>query len=442
MAKAFKKFEAEVKAKAKALALDKGSYVCDGGGLYVQLSKVKAASGNVNPPHAFPLGRPASYVFRYRSRATGKLREMGLGPYGDVDLEKARAKASEFRDMLRDGVDPIDRREQERAAQIVAAAKGIDFEDAAKQYIKAHKAGWKNEKHAEQWQNTLDTYAVPIFKKVPVAQIDVTLVLKVLEPIWQTKTETASRVRGRIENVLDWATVRGYREGLNPARWKGHLEHLLKSRKEMAGAGNKAAKVEHHAALPYDDIGDFMQSLRQQKGVAALALEFTIHTACRTGEVIGATWDEIDLKAAEWNIPAERMKMKKPHRVPLTDRTVEILREVEKLKAGEFVFPGMKAKAPLSNMAMLKTLERMGRDDLTVHGFRSTFRDWAAECTAHPNHVVEMALAHTIENQAEAAYRRGDLFEKRRNLMKDWAYRCNTPKTTADNVVSLHEAAA
>jgi integrase len=252
------------------------------------------------------------------------------------------------------------------------------------------------------------------------ADVDTGMVLKALEPIWATKPETASRVRGRIEAVLDWSKARGYREGENPARWRGHLDKLLPARR-------KVRKVEHHAALPYAELPTFMADLRKREGIGARALEFAILTAARTGEVIGATWAEIDLETRLWTIPADRMKGRRQHRVPLSDRAIEILAALPRIQGNEFVFPGARDGKPLSNMAMLKTLERMGRDDLTSHGFRSSFRDWAAETTGYPGDLVEMALAHVVSNATEAAYRRGDMFDKRRRLMDDWAAYCAAP---------------
>jgi integrase len=246
-----------------------------------------------------------------------------------------------------------------------------------------------------------------------VQAIDLALVMKALEPIWTIKSETASRLRGRIEAVLDWAKVRGYRSGENPARWRGHLDKLLPARA-------KIQKVEHHPALPYREIGTFMEKLRGQDGIAARALEVLILTAARTGEIIGGQWDEIDLQEEVWVIPEARMKAGREHRVPLSGAALAVLEQMDAIREGDFVFPGGKKGKPLSNMAMLALLKRMGRDDLTVHGFRSTFRDWAAERTDFPREVVEMALAHTIENKVEAAYRRGDLFQKRRKLMEAW----------------------
>lgn len=368
----------------------------DGGGLYLQIT---------------PAG-VKSWLFRYMRQ--GKARGMGLGPLHTINLADARSKALACRKLLLDGTDPLEAKRQHRASLALSLAKSMTFEQCAAAYIAAHKAGWKSEKHAAQWTNTLETYAYPIFGKLPVASIDTALVMKVLEPIWTSKTETATRVRGRMESVLDWATVRGYREGENPARWKGHLDHLLPKR-------SKVAKVHHHPALAYTDAPDFMAGLRQQEGIAARALEFLILTACRTNEVIGAHWNEFDLAEKTWMVPAARMKAGKEHRVPLSPRTLTILKSLRKMAQGEFVFPGLQPNKPLSNMAMLELLKRMKRDGLTVHGFRSTFRDWVGETTNYPREVAEAALAHTIKDKAEAAYARGDLFSKRRRMFEDWA---------------------
>jgi integrase len=296
----------------------------------------------------------------------------------------------------------------------------------------AHRVAWKNDKHASQWVATLKTYAYPVIGDLPLHMIDTTLVMKVIEPLWSEKPETASRLRGRMEAVLDWATVRGYRAGDNPARWRGHLDVLLPSR-------SKVRKVEHHSALAYAELPAFLVKLREQEGVAARALEFTILTAARTSETIGATHHEIDKKNKLWSVPAERMKAGKDHRVPLSDRALKILDQVSRAGEGreDFIFPGGNVGKPLSNMAMLKLLARMGRGDLTVHGFRSTFRDWAAERTNFPNEVVEMALAHAVDDKTEAAYRRGDLLEKRSRLMEAWSAYCDKPGS-AENVVVLN----
>lgn len=358
-----------------------------------------------------------SWLFRYQR--DGKARAMGLGPFGLVSLKEAREKARNARKLLLDGIDPLDAKAAKRRQASIAAAKAVTFKDCAERYIKSHAAGWKNPKHKAQWSATLETYAYPVFGNLAVADVDTGLVLKALEPIWATKPETASRVRGRIELILNWAKVRGYREGENPARWRGHLDQTLP-------APRKVRKVEHHAALSYAEMPSFMIKLRKREAVAARALEFAILTAARTGEVLGATWDEIDLDAKVWTVPAERMKGMQEHRVPLSEQAVELLNELARVEGNGHVFPGSRDKRPLSNMALLMMLRRMDRDDLTAHGFRSTFRDWAAESTGYPNEVVEKALAHVVPSATEAAYRRGDMLERRRPLMDEWATYCAT----------------
>lgn len=369
----------------------KPGYYADGAGLWLQVSKTLTRS----------------WVFRYTRQ--GKTHDIGLGSYLNVTLEMARVKADDMRKTLGRGEDPM----AQRLMQKANAASRLTFDQCAEKFIEANRAGWKNPKHGDQWKSTLDTYASPVIGKLDVAHIDTAHILRVLEPIWTTKNETASRVRGRVEKVLAWATTRKLRHGDNPARWKGHLDTALPKPSDVQ-------KTSHHEAMHYKDIGDFAPTLQAQPGVAPRALEFTILTATRTNEVIGATWGEIDLNECVWTIPAERMKAKKEHRIPLTDRAVEILRDMEKIKESEFVFPGWKAKSGLSNMAMLVLLKRMSRPDLTVHGFRSTFRDWAGETTHHPREVIEHAMAHQLADKAEAAYARGTLFEKRRKLMEDW----------------------
>lgn len=370
----------------------------DGQGLYLQVTQ----SG------------VKSWLLRYER--AGRERWMGLGPLHTIGLKDAREKARKARQQLLDGVDPLDARRAQKAAQAATSARSLTFADATQQYFDAHEKEWRNAKHRAQFLATLRTYAYPILGNLPVSEIDLPLVLKVLEPIWQHKTETASRVRSRIESVLDFATVRGYRSGENPARWRGHLEHVLPSR-------TRIAKPKHHAALPYADASIFLTTIRQRQGVAARALEFLILTAARTGEVIGATWAEIDLEAKTWTVPAGRIKGGREHRVPLSEPVLQILGTLPRERGNDYVFIGSRLGC-LSNMAMASVLNRVGRSDITVHGFRSTFRDWAAEQTGYPNHVVEMALAHVIGNKVEAAYRRGDLFEKRRELMNDWADFC------------------
>lgn len=393
----------------------------DGGGLWLQVSR----SGS------------KSWLFRYMHH--GRARAMGLGAVDTVPLSEARAAALAARKLLASGVDPVEARKAERRQARLAAAKALTFKDAAEACIDARKTGWRNAKHALQWRNSLATYAYPVLGAVPVQDIDVGLVMKVLEPLWSAKTETASRVRGRIEAVLDWATARGYREGENPARWRGHLQNLLPAR-------TRVRKVTHHPALPYTEIADFMRALRQQEGVAARALEFLILTATRTSETIGARWSEIDLENKVWTIPATRIKAGKEHRVPLSAQAGAVLEKMRALGAGATprvppgqcgdVFPGGRPGKPLSSMALLALLARMGRGDVTAHGFRSTFRDWAAERTAFPREVAEMALAHAVGDKVEAAYRRGDLFEKRRRLMEAWAKFCDAP-AAAGAVVAL-----
>jgi integrase len=377
----------------------------DGGGLYLQVTGAGAKS----------------WVYRFSLR--GKSREMGLGSLSAVRLVDARAKAAECRRLRQEGIDPIDARTASRAQFAFDAAKALTFKDAASAYIASHRTGWRNEKHAAQWASTLKTYAEPIIGSVSVQAIDTALVLKVLEPIWNTKPETAGRVRGRMESVLDWATTRGYRKGENPARWRGHLDNLLPAR-------SRVRAIKHHAALPYGELPGFIAALREQEGVAARALEFTILTAARTGETTGGSRAEINPAAKVWTIPAARMKAGREHRVPLPPRALTIIDDMVATDA-KFVFPGGKLGKPLSNMAMTTVLRRMDRGDITVHGFRSTFRDWAAERTNYPREVVEMALAHSIGDKVEAAYRRGDLFEKRRRLMSEWATYCARGKAAA-----------
>ena len=384
----------------------------DGGGLYLQVTGTGAKS----------------WIYRYM--LGGKARHMGLGPLNAVSLAEARVRATEARKLCVAGVDPISARKAEITQANLESGRAISFKIAAEKYIEAHQPGWRNAKHAAQWASTLETYAYPILGNLPVQGIDVALVMRVLEPIWTKRTETASRVRGRIESILDWATARGYRLGDNPARWRGHLENLLPPR-------SKVQKVKHHPALPWEEIGTFIATLHEREGLAPLALEFTILTAARTGEVIGTRGKEIDLGKKEWLIPAERIKGGKEHRVPLTARAVAIIEEMTdgaELGEEDFVFPGGRKGKPLSNMAMLALLKRMKRGDLTVHGFRSTFRDWAAERTNYPREVAEMALAHVVGDKVEAAYRRGDLFEKRRRLMDEWARFCGTVAKAGDVV--------
>ncbi|EWH00454.1 tyrosine-type recombinase/integrase [Halomonas sp. BC04] len=351
-----------------------------------------------------------------------------LGGYPDTTLAGAREKAREARSKIQQGIDPVVERRALRSALLAQQVRDITFEQCASEVIKKKQAESRNAKHAQQWENTLKTYAYPVLGKMAVADVELAHVLKVLEPEWETKTETMTRVRQRIEAVIAWATVHGHRSGDNPARWKGNLDAILPK-------PSKVSKVKHHKALPIDDMGEFMAKLRQQQGMAAKALEFTILTAARSGEVRGATWGEIDLPNAVWTIPAGRMKAEKEHRVPLSKQVVTLLESLP--RHAEFVFPAPRG-GKFSDASMAAVLKRMGVD-ATVHGFRSTFRDWAAERTSYPHHVCEMALAHTIKNAAEAAYRRGDLMEKRARLMQDWAMFCSKIQPKGD-VVPLRKA--
>lgn len=393
-------------------------YYPDGLGLYLQV----APSG------------AKSWIFRYMLNS--KSREMGLGSLHDLTLANARLKRNEYRVLAREqGIDPITHKRQAKLAHALAEAAIISFDECAAAYIASKSVEWKNPKHHQQWVNTLNQYASPVFGKQPVAAVTTELVMKVLQPIWFTKTETASRLRGRIASVLDWASTSRYRSGENPARWHGHLENLLPSR-------NKTKPVAHHPALPYIEIGAFMPLLREQVGEAAAALQFLILTCSRTGEVIGATWDEFDLDQRMWTVPASRMKAKREHRVPLTAQALKIINDMKVRKQSDYVFAGRNIERPTSNMAMLKLLERMGRDDLTVHGFRSTFRDWAAHETNFPREIAEAALAHDTRNETEAAYQRGDLFNKRRKLMEAWAVYCErSVLKQVDNVRTIAQRA-
>ncbi len=401
----------------------------DGNGLYLYVRSAEARF----------------WLFRYTPRG-GKMREMGLGragaDQGAVSLADARAKAAELHKMVREGIDPLAQRETV-AAQVAAQAqhaaiKGTTFRTVAERYLAAHSDAWRNPKHRAQWRNTLETYAHPHMGNLPVGELGTEHVLAALEPIWRTKPETAARVRGRIESVLDYATSRDWRSGENPARWRGHLANLLPAR-------GKVAPVQHHAALPWGEIADFLTALRGQAGISARALEYAILTAARSGEVLGARWGEVDLLAKVWTVPAARMKAGREHRVPLSAPALALLSEMTKLRTVDspeaFIFPGAVVGRPLSIMAMTMALRRMKRGDLTVHGFRSTFRDWAAERTNFPRDVAEMALAHAVGDKVEAAYRRGDLFQKRQQLMDAWAKHCEATKPVGD-VVPLRNGRA
>jgi len=380
----------------------------DGGGLYLQVTTARD-------------GTPRkSWVFRFSVR--GKDRYMGLGCLAEVSLADARKARDAAREKLRQGIDPIEHRQAAKQAKVVETAKAVTFDQCRDAYIASHEPAWRNARHRQHWRNTLRDYASPIFGNLPVDAIDTSLVMMAIEPIWTTKSETASRVRGRIESILAWATVRGFRQGPNPAVWRNHLDQLLPKR-------SKVCRIEHHEALPYLQVPAFMAALRKRPAVAARALEFLILTAARTGEVIGAKWEEIDLEAKVWTIPAGRMKADREHRVPLSEPALVILKDLAGYET-ELIFFGERT-AKLSNMAMAMLLRRM-KIDVTVHGFRSSFRDWAGEETLFPREICEAALAHTVGNAVEVAYRRGDALEKRRGLMESWAVFCGAVESGND----------
>jgi integrase len=382
--------------------------IADGGGLYLRIAD----------------GGTKSWIFRYGEG--GKLRDMGLGPVHTISLAEARALATECRKLRLQGIDPIVQRHAQRATQRAAEAKTMTFVECAERYMASHEGAWRNATHRAQWVGTLRAYVYPVIGAHAVAAIGTAAVMKVLEPIWMTRTETASRVRGRIEAVLDWARARGYRDGDNPARWRGHLDHLLPARA-------KVQKTKHHAALPYTEAGAFMAKLRDDDSIPARALEFVALTAARLGEVLGATWNEIDFANRVWTVPASRMKMGKEHRVPLSSAAIAVLKTMQAIRYGELVFPGTNDR-PITRLAVLRVVKRLA-GDVTTHGLRSTFRDWAAERTAFPRELAEMALAHSVGSAVEAAYRRTDLFEKRRKLMQAWADYCVKPAARGEVVV-------
>lgn len=379
-----------------------------------------------------------------RVLAGGKRREIGLGGFPDVTLAGAREAARQTKEKIKNGIDPVAERLAARSALAAAIASALTFKQAAQKYIEANDAAWKNPKHAAQWTSTLETYAYPSIGNLQVAHVDTSHIVDILEPIWKVKTETASRLRGRIEAVLDWAKVRGFRKGENPARWKGHLDHILPAR-------SKVQKTKHHAALDYRQIANFLAELRRLGGMGARALEFAVLCASRSGEVRGATWSEIDFASETWIIPAERMKAEKEHRIPLSPSAIYLLNNLEHIAGTDLLFPSPKNE-PLSDMTMTKVIRRLHEASLlagmsgwtdnqgkviTAHGFRSTFRDWAGETTAYPREVIEHALAHQLADKAEAAYARGTLFEKRRKLMTDWSTFCERDDTSRTDIGSV-----
>lgn len=378
-----------------------------------------------------------------RATIGGKRRSMGLGGFPDVPLTQAREAAREARALIKKGVDPIEQSKRDQSLLKASQAASVTFEQCAARYIADHEGKWSNVKSSQQWTNTLTTYAYPVMGSLLVRDVELPQVLEVLEPIWRIKTETAARVRGRIEQVLDWATVRGYRHGLNPARWRGHLDKLMPAASQVGKSG-------HQPALPVADVGPFMSRLRSLDGMGAKALDFAVLCASRSGEVRGARWAEIDLNGAAWNIPGERMKGKKPHRVPLSKAAMKILETVPRMAGSEYVFPSPRG-GMLSDATLAAAIKRLNEADderrwldpadgraVVPHGFRSTFRDWCSENTNYPNEMAEMALAHAVGDKVEAAYRRGDLFEKRRRMMEDWAMFCAMPVTSAE-VIQLRQ---
>lgn len=343
----------------------------------------------------------------------GKRREMGLGSVGTVSLAKARKIALLYLQQAQEGIDPIDARK-------VEPEEIPSFTSCAARYIRAHRRGWKNAKHARQWVSTLKTYARPVLGVKKVDSITTEDIQKILKPIWTDKTETAKRLQGRLENILDYAAAHKYRDPINPARWRGHLDKLLPR-------PSRLKKPTHHPAMPYEAVPRFMAELKANESHSAKALMFLILTATRTSEVLNAQWSEIDLKVGVWTIPSHRMKAGREHRVPLSTKAIEILNSITKVKGNPYVFTGARDGRPLSNMALLQLMRGMdygvngNRGDYVPHGFRSSFRDWSGEVSNFPRDVAEMALAHEIENKVEAAYRRGDLFDKRRKMMQEWA---------------------
>jgi integrase len=388
---------------------------CDGGGLWIQITEAKDGSAN------------RSWVLRYT--INGVRHHMGLGSLNTVGLKEARDRARAARLLVLDGVDPITRRDQDRAARIVESAKSLTFAQCAAAYIAAHRNEWRNQQHAAQWPSSLRKHVYPKIGSLPVAAIDTAVIVNVLEPIWTDIPETASRLRGRIESVLDWATVTGLRQGDNPARWQGHLKHLL--------AKPRNGHDKHHAALPWREVPAFMAKLRAVDGTIARALEFAILTAARRQEVRGATWGEIDPDLGIWTIPDSRMKGGREHRVPLSPRCVSILREAESIRTGDLVFAGPRTGEQFATKNFSDLLRRLGHGDITPHGFRSSFRDWAGESTNYPREICEAALAHAIENKSEAAYRRGDALDKRRRMMDAWAKFCAEPGRARGEVISI-----
>ena len=403
----------------------------DGGGLTLQITKAGVKS----------------WLYRYMIK--GKAYGMGLGPAHTITLAEARQKAAAARKLVIEGINPLEAKRQRQLDAEMVKARLMTFDQCAYAYIEAHRASWKNAKHADQWTNTITTYVSPLIGSMPVEQIDTALVVKVLaqpdykgQQFWQVKNETATRVRGRIESILGWATTSGFRSGDNPARWKGHLENLL-------ATISRAQRIKNHPSLAWERMGAFVCDLRQRDGIAARAVEFTILTASRSGEVRGACWSEIDLAAKVWTIPASRMKAKREHEVPLSDAAIALLSGITRSDDTDLLFPGTKGQA-LSDMSLTAVIRRMNGEapkwtdkegnTITVHGFRSTFRMWAAESTNYPREVAEHALAHQLPDAVERAYQRGTQFAKRAAMMNEWAKFCGTVRGDGCEVVPINRA--
>jgi len=384
-------------------------FLADGGNLHCQVTRGKSDAIN------------RSWIFRYE--LDGQRHDLGLGSLNDLDLAEARAKARSLRQKLLDGIDPHEERQQLRAnrlAKLAERARAMTFRDCAVRCIEAHSDGWRNAEHHRQWVTSLEQYVYPIIGDLPVDEISTPHIVKVLEPIWKAIPETASRVRGRCEKILGWAQVRGFRSGDNPARWRGHLAELFTAKGKMQPA-------KHHAALPFTDVPQLVAEIAAIDHVAARALEFTILTAARAGEVLGATWDEVDLTTKVWTVPAKRMKAGKPHRVPLSDRALALLRTLPRTDKRIF---------PIGEVAMLLLLKKL-RSGVTVHGFRSSFRDWCSEKTSYPPVIAELALAHAVGDKTERSYARSDLVVKRARLMQEWATWCSRPVPTGATVTTM-----
>jgi integrase len=395
----------------KVNAASKRGLYADGGGLYLLVGPTGAKS----------------WVFRYR--ANGRLRDMGLGAIHTVGLAEARKRAQQHRLARLDGIDPLDLKKARQTDAKLKAAKAMTFKACAEGYMAANRAGWGT-RHASIWQQSVIDHAYPVLGDLPVQAVDTALLMRAIQPLWATKTETASRVRGRVEAILDWATTCGHRTGENPARWKGHLENLLPRR-------SRVVPVKHFAALPYAEIAGLMAELRQREGFAARALEFAILTAARTGEVIGASWDEISLAERLWIVPATRMKGGKEHRVPLSEAAMAVVETMAEYRQGDHLFPGRRLGKPLNAHALWDLLKAVGHAEESVHGFRSSFRDWAAERTTFPAEIPEMALAHNVGSAVQRAYQRSDMFDKRRQLAQAWARYITQPPADGA-VVPLH----